>query len=252
MCQHQSCGVGWTLHRCSWSICDTYLTFNLTTAGTNWIFHQTIATLGLFKSYGQALIHWRPSWKKQFCPSCRFRWRTWTRRRPPVSAESAKKRFSISLAFNAPCCADTEEHSVCSMKHACTKPPGSIMFKNVFLKSSCYQTLTCSFWTQPSTVKPLTQLSDGRMEASAKACDMAWHFLSSASEMAHHLMLLWPSTEGEGERHRPPLNDSWRPRVISASSTVDRRRLFIVFCSILNTNVSKWTNTQHKILNVSV
>lgn len=56
---------------------------------------------------------------------------------------------------------------------------------------------TWSFWTQPWTVDSLTQLTDGRMEAAAKACDMASHFLCSAFEVVHHLMVLWASTGTE-------------------------------------------------------
>lgn len=64
------------------------------------------------------------------------------------------------------------------------------------------QNLTCSFWTQPSTVAPFTQLSDGRMETWANDCDMASHFLCSGSETVHHLMLLWPNTERDTRKHK--------------------------------------------------
>lgn len=56
---------------------------------------------------------------------------------------------------------------------------------------------TWSFSTQPWTVAPLRQLTDGRMEAAAKACDMASHFLFSALEVVHHLMVLWASAGAE-------------------------------------------------------
>lgn len=50
-------------------------------------------------------------------------------------------------------------------------------------------------------VPPLMQLRDGRTETALKDCNMAWHFFCSASEMVHHLMLLWPNTETQRQRH---------------------------------------------------
>lgn len=50
-------------------------------------------------------------------------------------------------------------------------------------------------------VPPLMQLRDGWMETALKDCNMAWHFFCSASEMVHHLMLLWPNTETQRQRH---------------------------------------------------
>ena len=46
------------------------------------------------------------------------------------------------------------------------------------------------------------------METLANAWDMASHFLSSASEMVHQLMLFWPNTEGETHTEIPLADQS--------------------------------------------